>query len=502
MRWTALALASVFVLAVAAGTGAANQAPGSAPGSIRAAAVKRVCTSSLGMWANCGAQVVADANGSPLAGSHRRRPRSGLRSSTRPTTCRRPRRWPGRSRSSTPTTIPSIAADLAAYSTYYNLPPCTTANGCFRKVNQIGGHDASGGERRLGARDRARRRDRACRLPELQDPPRRGELGSISDLGKAENEAVALGANAISNSWGAQRVLGGDPDERNYFHHPGVAITASTGDNGYGRSFRRPRSTSPRSAARRCRSRADGSYSGETAWDGAGSGLLLATSRSRRGRPTPAASGARSATCPRSRTRAPAPRSSTRCPTAARPAGSRSAGRASPAPLIAATYLLAGNTGAVNNAVGPLRQRLAPARHHLRQQRLLHGGLSLHRTRRLRRADRPGHAERRRRLRGGLPRCLRRPSHTRPSGWRTSRSPPRSAPGPGDSSAAAGYASIRSARSRYSTACRSPSRPHAWDDGPAPACPAPESIGSRHRTRCSVNVPRRRIGFEPAGNST
>jgi hypothetical protein len=33
---------------------------------------------------------------------------------------------------------PNAEADLAVYRAYYNLPPCTTANGCFRKVNQSG----------------------------------------------------------------------------------------------------------------------------------------------------------------------------------------------------------------------------------------------------------------------------------------------------------------------------------------------------------------------------
>jgi subtilase family serine protease len=33
---------------------------------------------------------------------------------------------------------PNIEADLAIFSQYYNLPPCTTANGCFRRVSQTG----------------------------------------------------------------------------------------------------------------------------------------------------------------------------------------------------------------------------------------------------------------------------------------------------------------------------------------------------------------------------
>lgn len=33
---------------------------------------------------------------------------------------------------------PSAEADLAVYRSYYGLPACTSANGCFRKVNQEG----------------------------------------------------------------------------------------------------------------------------------------------------------------------------------------------------------------------------------------------------------------------------------------------------------------------------------------------------------------------------
>ena len=34
---------------------------------------------------------------------------------------------------------PKVEADLAVYRATWGLPPCTTANGCFRKVNQRGG---------------------------------------------------------------------------------------------------------------------------------------------------------------------------------------------------------------------------------------------------------------------------------------------------------------------------------------------------------------------------
>src|SRR5689334_13175728 len=38
---------------------------------------------------------------------------------------------------------PNAEADLAVYRAKYNLPVCTTANGCFRKVSQNGGSTAT-----------------------------------------------------------------------------------------------------------------------------------------------------------------------------------------------------------------------------------------------------------------------------------------------------------------------------------------------------------------------
>src|SRR5205085_1423696 len=51
---------------------------------------------------------------------------------------------------------------------------------------------------------------------------------SFADLGTAVNTAARLGAVAISNSYG-----GSDTRANPAYDHPGIAITASTGDNGY-----------------------------------------------------------------------------------------------------------------------------------------------------------------------------------------------------------------------------------------------------------------------------
>ena len=70
---------------------------------------------------------------------------------------------------------PTAESDLAAYRSFYGLPPCTTANGCFRKVNQTGGTVPPAAQPGLGARDLARPRHGQRGLPELPDPPGRGE---------------------------------------------------------------------------------------------------------------------------------------------------------------------------------------------------------------------------------------------------------------------------------------------------------------------------------------
>ncbi len=54
---------------------------------------------------------------------------------------------------------------------------------------------------------------------------------SNSDLAAAENEAAALHATEISNSFGEPEVA--DPTFQAAFNHPGIAITAATGDDGY-----------------------------------------------------------------------------------------------------------------------------------------------------------------------------------------------------------------------------------------------------------------------------
>ncbi len=168
---------------------------------------------------------------------------------------------------------PNAENDLNVYRSTFGLPPCTMANGCFRKVNQNGVR---------GAYPRA---DRGWALEISLDLamasavcPNCGILlveatsNSLANLGAAVNTAVALGAMVVSNSYGGGEYANEVNDESTYFNHLGVAITASSGDSGYGVEFpaasRYVTAVGGTTLVRASNAR---SWS-ETAWSGAGSG--------------------------------------------------------------------------------------------------------------------------------------------------------------------------------------------------------------------------------------
>ncbi|HEY2571310.1 MAG TPA: S53 family peptidase [Solirubrobacteraceae bacterium] len=129
---------------------------------------------------------------------------------------------------------PTIAEDLQVFSAQFGLPACTEANGCFRKVNQAGATSplpASGGApERSWAQEIATDVQVAhgicpsCRILLVE-----AESNANANLYAAEQTAASLGATEISNSWGGEEPLSDSPA----FDHPGIVITASSGDYGY-----------------------------------------------------------------------------------------------------------------------------------------------------------------------------------------------------------------------------------------------------------------------------
>ncbi|HEX6839047.1 MAG TPA: S53 family peptidase [Polyangia bacterium] len=130
---------------------------------------------------------------------------------------------------------PTAESDLGVYRSTFGLPACTTANGCFKKVNQNGAAsplpkaDAGwSGEIALDL-DMASAICPNCKIVLVE-----ASSASMTDLGTSVNQAVKQGATVISNSYGGGESSSNASFDSSYFNHPGVAIFASSGDGGYG----------------------------------------------------------------------------------------------------------------------------------------------------------------------------------------------------------------------------------------------------------------------------
>ena len=126
---------------------------------------------------------------------------------------------------------PNVLADLNAFDRTYHLPAETARS--FRKVNQDGRATPLPARSRRAATEIAldvqavRAVCHRCRilLVEANNP-------AAADLAQAENTAARLGADEISNSFGGLE-SGATRRLVAAFHHPGVVVVASTGDEGW-----------------------------------------------------------------------------------------------------------------------------------------------------------------------------------------------------------------------------------------------------------------------------
>jgi hypothetical protein len=133
---------------------------------------------------------------------------------------------------------PDAASDLATYRADWGLPAC--GSGCFEQVNQSGqtsplpsaaGTTGWDVEESLDI-DMVSAICPLCHiiLVEANSP-------STANLGAGVNAAVSLGADFVSNSYGGTESSSDNTYDTDYYNHPGVAVTASAGDDGYGVSY-------------------------------------------------------------------------------------------------------------------------------------------------------------------------------------------------------------------------------------------------------------------------
>ncbi len=168
---------------------------------------------------------------------------------------------------------PNAEADLAVYRATFGLPPCTTANGCFRKVNQRGATaplpDTDVG---WGVEISLDLQMVSAACPRCHILLVEADDSLIDTLAASVDTAVRLGATEVSNSYGADE-FGGMTDFAASYRHPGVPITASTGDFGFAIPSFPAVLTSVVAVGGTSLKRADNRRGWtETAWAGAGSG--------------------------------------------------------------------------------------------------------------------------------------------------------------------------------------------------------------------------------------
>jgi subtilase family serine protease len=166
---------------------------------------------------------------------------------------------------------PNAEADMNVYRAQFGIAPCTTANGCFRKRDQNGGTSypkADGGwaEEISLDLDMASAICPGCNILLVE-----ASSNSFANLAASVDRAALLGATVISNSYGGGE-YSGEINDQSHFSHPGVAITASSGDGGYGVEFPAASQYVTAVGGTTLTKTTGGRGWTETAWSGAGSG--------------------------------------------------------------------------------------------------------------------------------------------------------------------------------------------------------------------------------------
>jgi hypothetical protein len=168
---------------------------------------------------------------------------------------------------------PNAESDLAVYRAQYGLPACTTANGCFRKLNQNGLTSPLPATDNGWAAEMALDLDMVsavcpnCNITLIEANDASGNMMT------AVGQANTLGAKFVSMSWGGVESKSAAAYDAAYFKPSGVVYTASSGDSGFNGALY-PASSNRVVAVGGTSLSRSGNDRGwtESAWSGAGSG--------------------------------------------------------------------------------------------------------------------------------------------------------------------------------------------------------------------------------------
>ena len=242
---------------------AAGAAPVAAASPSGMAHSKRVCAAKPAGSVACHAHVVTDANLHPLATTTYQDGYTPTQLSTAY----------GLSTAAPTVSIvdayanPNAAADLDAYRTQFNLSPAT-----LTQFNQSGGSISTvSGNTGWGQEEMLDLEMVSAICPSCQILFVGANSASFNDLAAAVDQAANLGAKVNSNSYGGNE-FSGEATIATHYNHPGVAITVSSGDSGYGAQAPAAFNTVTAVGGTTLTLNAGGTRASESVWSGTGSG--------------------------------------------------------------------------------------------------------------------------------------------------------------------------------------------------------------------------------------
>ena len=162
---------------------------------------------------------------------------------------------------------PTAAADLAVYRTQFGLGAAK-----LTQFNQAGGTTLPAGDTSWGQEEMLDLEMVSAICPSCPIIYVGANSASFTDLGTAVKTAAAKGARVISNSYGGSESSSETNIQSAYYTIPGVAITVSSGDSGYGAQSPAAFNTVTAVGGTNLVLNSDGTRQAETVWSGAGRG--------------------------------------------------------------------------------------------------------------------------------------------------------------------------------------------------------------------------------------
>jgi subtilase family serine protease len=176
---------------------------------------------------------------------------------------------------------PNAYKDLAVYRAAQGLPPITacapselagSTAPCFSKVNQLGAAGPYPTSNTGWAEEISLDLDMvSATCPRCNILLVEATSNSYANLGAAVATAASFSPVAIGNSYGGSEFSTEEAFAQSYYAQPGIAVTVSSGDSGYGVEFPAAARSVVAVGGTSLRASSSGGWT-ETVWSGAGSG--------------------------------------------------------------------------------------------------------------------------------------------------------------------------------------------------------------------------------------